>query len=293
MPRALSSRFHAMKLKVGSEDLNRDLRRVEILRDQAGPHVRCMVDANQQWSLPRALEFGRRAKDFNLYRIEEPTHPTHLLAHRTIAEQIAPGGNRRGRACAKSRPLQELFADGLPGILPGRCLTRGRVSDHCRQHVSETILCAGRAARGRHGAASSALSIIQSCRIGNTRHSSWNIFPTSTNTLVPRVVWRAGVYITPQIDRAKLRSGGPHIGWPAMGLLDILGRRCLPGRDCRPRVLGCSRGSAKSGDADQAKDYFLAGRILKWPVIGLALFATKSPPCTWWASPKLATSPDC
>jgi solute:Na+ symporter, SSS family len=41
--------------------------------------------------------------------------------------------------------------------------------------------------------------------------------------------------------------------------------------------LGCwagMRGSAKSGDTDQAKDYFLAGRTLKWPVIGLALFAT-------------------
>src|SRR3954466_11578023 len=41
-------------------------------------------------------------------------------------------------------------------------------------------------------------------------------------------------------------------------------------------ALGCwaSVRSAKSGDADQATDYFLAGRTLKWPVIGLALFAT-------------------
>ena len=49
-----------------------------------------MVDANQQWSLPQALEFGRRAKDFKLYWIEEPTHPDDLFAHRRIAEEIAP-----------------------------------------------------------------------------------------------------------------------------------------------------------------------------------------------------------
>jgi L-fuconate dehydratase len=88
--KSLDAGFTAMKLKVGSEDLNRDLRRVEILREQAGPNVRLMVDANQQWSLPRALEFGRRTKDFNLYWIEEPTHPDDVLAHRTIAEQVAP-----------------------------------------------------------------------------------------------------------------------------------------------------------------------------------------------------------
>ena len=41
--------------------------------------------------------------------------------------------------------------------------------------------------------------------------------------------------------------------------------------------LGCwagLRARLKSGDADQAKRYFLAGGTLKWPVIGLALFAT-------------------
>jgi L-fuconate dehydratase len=88
--KSMDAGFTAMKLKVGSEDLNRDLRRVEILREQAGPNVRCMVDANQQWSLPRALEFGRRSKEFDLYWIEEPTHPDDVLAHRTLTEQLAP-----------------------------------------------------------------------------------------------------------------------------------------------------------------------------------------------------------
>jgi L-fuconate dehydratase len=88
--KSLDAGFTAMKLKVGSEDINRDLRRLEIVRDQAGPHVRCMVDANQQWSLSQALKFAEEAKKFDLYWIEEPTHPDDLVAHRTIAERITP-----------------------------------------------------------------------------------------------------------------------------------------------------------------------------------------------------------
>ena len=88
--KSIDAGFTAMKLKVGSEDINRDLRRLEILRNQAGPEVRCMVDANQQWSLSQALKFAQEAKEFDLYWIEEPTHPDDLVAHRTIAEQIAP-----------------------------------------------------------------------------------------------------------------------------------------------------------------------------------------------------------
>lgn len=34
-----------------------------------------MVDCNQQWSMPRAIEFGERSRNFNLFWIEEPTHP--------------------------------------------------------------------------------------------------------------------------------------------------------------------------------------------------------------------------
>ena len=59
-----------------------------------------------------------------------------------------------------------------------------------------------------------------------------------------------------------------------MGLLDILVvviyLVAIVGLGCWAGV----RGQTKSTDADQAKDYFLAGRTLKWPVIGLALFAT-------------------
>lgn len=82
--------FTAMKLKVGSPDMDFDLRRTEIVREGAGEAATLMVDANQQWTMPRALEFGERSRDFNLYWIEEPTHPDDILGHATLAKAYAP-----------------------------------------------------------------------------------------------------------------------------------------------------------------------------------------------------------
>jgi hypothetical protein len=39
-------------------------------------------------------------------------------------------------------------------------------------------------------------------------------------------------------------------------------------------VLGCWAGLRHKKKGGEASDYFLAGKTLKWPVIGMALFAT-------------------
>ena len=82
--------FAAMKLKVGAADMDTDLRRLAIVRSAAGNEATIMVDANQQWTLARAKEFGQRARDFGLYWIEEPTHPDDILGHRQLAEAYRP-----------------------------------------------------------------------------------------------------------------------------------------------------------------------------------------------------------
>lgn len=88
--RALASGFTAMKLKVGSRDPDRDLRRAAIVREVAGDQARVMLDANQQWSLPQALTICPRLRAMNPYWIEEPTHPDDVTGHRTLALAIAP-----------------------------------------------------------------------------------------------------------------------------------------------------------------------------------------------------------
>src|SRR5580704_5340845 len=87
---AIERGFHAFKLKVGSHDGQRDVRRAFMLRELAGPNALIMVDANQQWTLPRALEMCQKLQGMSPYFVEEPTHPDDIQAHRTLAAAIKP-----------------------------------------------------------------------------------------------------------------------------------------------------------------------------------------------------------
>jgi L-fuconate dehydratase len=88
--KAVAAGFTALKLKVGSKDPDRDVRRAHIVREVAGPGAQIMVDANQQWTLPQALDMCSRLREINPYWIEEPTHPDDIAAHKSLADAIAP-----------------------------------------------------------------------------------------------------------------------------------------------------------------------------------------------------------
>jgi L-fuconate dehydratase len=88
--RALDQGFTAFKLKVGSRDRERDLRRATMLRECVGDAASVMYDANQQWNLPVALEMSRRLAGLRPLWIEEPTHPDDIQAHAVLAREIAP-----------------------------------------------------------------------------------------------------------------------------------------------------------------------------------------------------------
>ncbi len=88
--RAVAEGFSAMKLKVGSNDPERDIRRANIVREAAGDAASIMLDANQQWTLPQALYICNALKQMNPFWIEEPTHPDDILGHKTLANAIAP-----------------------------------------------------------------------------------------------------------------------------------------------------------------------------------------------------------
>ncbi|MGA7411784.1 MAG: enolase C-terminal domain-like protein [Bryobacteraceae bacterium] len=87
---ALGSGFRALKLKVGSKDRGRDVRRATLLRELAGPDCRLMIDANQQWSVPEATSVCEQMRDLDLFWIEEPTHPDDVQGHVRLAQRLAP-----------------------------------------------------------------------------------------------------------------------------------------------------------------------------------------------------------
>jgi len=88
--RAVAAGFTAMKLKVGSKDSQRDIRRARLVRQAAGPQARIMFDANQQWTLPQAVRICLDLAEMDPFWIEEPTHPDDVLAHQALAHAIAP-----------------------------------------------------------------------------------------------------------------------------------------------------------------------------------------------------------
>jgi L-fuconate dehydratase len=87
---AMDRGFTALKLKVGSKDPARDLRRARLIRETAGDAATIMLDANQQWDVPTALRVCAELTDINPYWIEEPTHPDDVLGHQRIARAVAP-----------------------------------------------------------------------------------------------------------------------------------------------------------------------------------------------------------
>ena len=88
--RAIDQGFDAMKLKVGSRDIERDIRRAFLVRETVGAEARIMLDVNQQWSLPTALSMCQKLKTMRPYWIEEPLHPDDILGHQTLARAIYP-----------------------------------------------------------------------------------------------------------------------------------------------------------------------------------------------------------
>jgi len=68
----LADGFKAMKLRLGSKRWQDDVLRVEAVRDEIGPNIALMVDANQGLSAVDALKLGRSLEAFDLTWFEEP-----------------------------------------------------------------------------------------------------------------------------------------------------------------------------------------------------------------------------
>jgi L-fuconate dehydratase len=127
--RALSLGFKAFKLKVGAADSSYDIRRAKALRAVAGEDVRIMVDANQQWSLPKAMEVCRELAAISPYWIEEPTHPDDVAAHKTLADALAPIALAIGEHVPNRVLFKNYLQAGCVGFLQVDCTRVGGVSE--------------------------------------------------------------------------------------------------------------------------------------------------------------------
>jgi L-fuconate dehydratase len=96
------------KQKVGV-DIETDIRRARILREEIGWERRLMMDANQVWDVEEAVCNMRRLAEFSPWWIEEPTSPDDILGHAAIRKQIAPIGVATGEHCHNRVMFKQLL----------------------------------------------------------------------------------------------------------------------------------------------------------------------------------------
>ncbi|MEX0315363.1 MAG: L-fuconate dehydratase [Allomuricauda sp.] len=112
---AKAAGFKHMKIKVGS-DLNDDIRRAALIREEMGPDLQLMMDANQKWDVDEAISNMEELKKFNPWWIEEPTSPDDILGHAKIAEEVYPIKVATGEHCQNRVMFKQLMQANAIGI---------------------------------------------------------------------------------------------------------------------------------------------------------------------------------
>lgn len=78
--------FHATKVKIGF-DLEEDLELIRSVREEVGPDMRLMIDANHGYQVDEAIELGNRAHQYDIDWFEEPVVPEWLDGYREVKEK--------------------------------------------------------------------------------------------------------------------------------------------------------------------------------------------------------------
>ena len=96
------------KIKVG-RNLEDDIRRARIIREEIGYDRRLMTDANQVWEVDEAIAWMKKLAEFKPYFIEEPTSPDDVLGHARIAAAVAPIKVATGEMCQNRVIFKQLL----------------------------------------------------------------------------------------------------------------------------------------------------------------------------------------
>lgn len=112
---ALADGWTHFKLKVGANRAD-DLRRAQLLRSLIGPDRVMMLDANQAWDVPDAIDWMRELASVHPWWIEEPTSPDDVLGHAAIASAVAPIKVATGEMVQNRVLFKQLFQANAIGV---------------------------------------------------------------------------------------------------------------------------------------------------------------------------------
>lgn len=98
------------KVKVG-QDVEEDKKRLSIIREEIGDDKTIMVDANQRWDVPTAIEWMKELAPHKPWFIEEPTSPDDILGHAAIRKALKPYNVQvaTGEACQNRVMFKQMF----------------------------------------------------------------------------------------------------------------------------------------------------------------------------------------
>jgi len=99
------------KMKVG-RNLEDDVRRARLIREEIGWERKLMMDANQVWDVGQAISWMKELAEFRPHWIEEPTSPDDVLGHASIARAVAPIGVATGEHCQNRVVFKQLLQAG-------------------------------------------------------------------------------------------------------------------------------------------------------------------------------------
>jgi L-fuconate dehydratase len=105
---AVAEGYSHIKLKVGA-NLEDDIRRCSIAREVIGWDANLMIDANQVWDVPQAIEWVGALAEFKPLWIEEPTSPDDILGHAAVRQAVAPIGVATGEHGMNRVLFKQLF----------------------------------------------------------------------------------------------------------------------------------------------------------------------------------------
>ncbi|MBJ2257164.1 L-fuconate dehydratase [Pseudomonas psychrophila] len=108
---AVEAGWTHLKQKVGA-DIEQDMRRAQILREELGWDRKLMMDANQTWDVDEAVSNMRRLAEFDPWWIEEPTSPDDVLGHAAIRQRIHPIGVATGEHAHNRVMFKQFFQAG-------------------------------------------------------------------------------------------------------------------------------------------------------------------------------------
>lgn len=122
---ALADGWTHFKLKVGGDAAD-DLRRGHIVREEIGWTNKLMVDANQKWGVPEAIERTSQLAELKPWWMEEPTNPDDILGHAHIRREVPSVRIATGEHCHNRVMFKQfLQADAIDVVQLDSCRVGG------------------------------------------------------------------------------------------------------------------------------------------------------------------------